>query len=177
MQYQAIKVFLKKFCVIKNLAPKFFWKNIAAHFPSTRVEDFLFFFFFWKIFDRFLKLVHKFLKKSKFLQLAKIKYPVRMLHTVNAWAGLNKISLGQVKTEERSNEIVDIPEILDLLFVEKSIVTIATKKDSEWLTKLFAAQQDRPESAKKRENIKSGEQGKRLKAGWDSNYFKKLLNF
>ena len=64
-------------------------------------------------------------------RILKIKYPVRMLHTVNAWAGLNKISLGQVKTEERSNEIVDIREILDLLFVETSIVTKKKKKDSE----------------------------------------------
>ncbi|AZB21784.1 ISAs1 family transposase [Kaistella haifensis] len=68
---------------------------------------------------------------GKTVRGAKTKVGKLLVHTVNAWAGLNKISLGQVKTEERSNEIVAIPEILDLLFVEKSIVTIATKKDSE----------------------------------------------
>lgn len=47
-----------------------------------------------------------------------------LIHTVNAWACLNNIALGQVRTNEKSNEITAIPEILELLFLEKSIVTI-----------------------------------------------------
>lgn len=51
-QYQAVNGFSEKVLWRQNLAPKFFWKNIASHFPSTRSEHFLFFFFFfWKIFS------------------------------------------------------------------------------------------------------------------------------
>ena len=46
------------------------------------------------------------------------------IHVVSAWACKNNIVLGQVKTNEKSNEIKAIPELLDLLFIENSIVTI-----------------------------------------------------
>src|ERR1700738_5066131 len=49
---------------------------------------------------------------------------VKMLHVVSAWASENKILLGQVKTEEKSNEITAIPELLDMIDVAGSIVTI-----------------------------------------------------
>ena len=47
-----------------------------------------------------------------------------MLHVVSAWASENKILLGQVKTNEKSNEITAIPELLDVIDVAGSIVTI-----------------------------------------------------
>jgi len=47
-----------------------------------------------------------------------------MLHLVRAWASNNRILLGQVKTEEKSNEITAIPELLDVIDVKGSIVTI-----------------------------------------------------
>jgi predicted transposase YbfD/YdcC len=47
-----------------------------------------------------------------------------MLHIVSAWASNNRILLGQVKTAEKSNEITAIPELLDMIDVEGSIVTI-----------------------------------------------------
>lgn len=61
---------------------------------------------------------------GKTVRGAKTKGGKSLIHTVNAWACRSNIALGQVKTEQKSNEIVAIPEILDLLFVEKSIITI-----------------------------------------------------
>jgi predicted transposase YbfD/YdcC len=52
------------------------------------------------------------------------KKQVKMLHMVSAWASDNRILLGQVRTAEKSNEITAIPELLDMLNVEGSIVTI-----------------------------------------------------
>lgn len=46
------------------------------------------------------------------------------IHVVSAWASANKIVLGQIKTEEKSNEITAIPELLRLLEIKGCIVTI-----------------------------------------------------
>jgi predicted transposase YbfD/YdcC len=46
------------------------------------------------------------------------------LHLVSVWATQHGISLGQIATEEKSNEITAIPELLDRLELEKAIVTI-----------------------------------------------------
>ncbi len=46
------------------------------------------------------------------------------IHMVSAWASENRITLGQVKTDEKSNEITAIPELLDLLEINGCIVTI-----------------------------------------------------
>lgn len=46
------------------------------------------------------------------------------IHMVSAWATANRVVLGQVKTEEKSNEITAIPELLRLLEVKNCIVTI-----------------------------------------------------
>lgn len=48
----------------------------------------------------------------------------RGTHIVNALCGSCNLVLGQVKTQEKSNEITAIPELLDLLFIEGTIVTI-----------------------------------------------------
>ena len=37
---------------------------------------------------------------------------------VSAWANTNKIVFGQVKTEEKSNEITAIPELLGILEIK-----------------------------------------------------------
>lgn len=52
------------------------------------------------------------------------KNQVKMLHIVSAWASNNRILLGQVKTAEKSNEITAIPELLDMINVEGSVVSI-----------------------------------------------------
>ena len=48
----------------------------------------------------------------------------KAIHIVNAWVDENDLILGQLKTEEKSNEITAIPELLDLLFIKDSIITI-----------------------------------------------------
>ena len=40
------------------------------------------------------------------------------IHMVSAWASANRLVLGQVKTDEKSNEITAIPELLKLLVIK-----------------------------------------------------------
>lgn len=47
-----------------------------------------------------------------------------IVHMVSAWSHENNVVLGQVKTEDKSNEITAIPALLDLLILEGAIVTI-----------------------------------------------------
>ena len=46
------------------------------------------------------------------------------IHMVSAWAGENKLTLGQVVLAEKSNEITAIPELLQLLEISGALVTI-----------------------------------------------------
>lgn len=46
------------------------------------------------------------------------------IHMVSAWASANGVILGQVKVDEKSNEITAIPQLLDLLEISGCIVTI-----------------------------------------------------
>jgi predicted transposase YbfD/YdcC len=46
------------------------------------------------------------------------------VHMVSAWSASNGVVLGQVKTDEKSNEITAIPELLDLIDVKRALVTI-----------------------------------------------------
>lgn len=46
------------------------------------------------------------------------------IHMVSAWATQTRVVLGQLKTEEKSNEITAIPELLKVLDVSGCIVTI-----------------------------------------------------
>ena len=45
-------------------------------------------------------------------------------YLVSAWATQNALTLGQVKTEEKSNEITAIPQLLEMLDLHGCIVTI-----------------------------------------------------
>jgi len=47
-----------------------------------------------------------------------------MLHLVTAWSSENGLTLGQVAVEDKSNEITAIPELLKLLSLKGSTVTI-----------------------------------------------------
>ena len=56
----------------------------------------------------------------------------RATHIVSAWASTNRLVLGQLACEEKSNEITAIPELLKLLEIKGCIVTIdamGTQKD------------------------------------------------
>jgi predicted transposase YbfD/YdcC len=46
------------------------------------------------------------------------------IHMVSAWAAENKLSLGQVVVDEKSNEITAIPELLRVLELSGAVVTI-----------------------------------------------------
>jgi predicted transposase YbfD/YdcC/predicted DNA-binding protein (UPF0251 family) len=46
------------------------------------------------------------------------------IHMVSAWATANKITLGQVVVDEKSNEITAIPKLLQILEISGSLVTI-----------------------------------------------------
>jgi hypothetical protein len=46
------------------------------------------------------------------------------LHMVSAWTSANNLTLGQVKTDDKSNEITAIPELLNMLDVSGCLVTI-----------------------------------------------------
>jgi len=46
------------------------------------------------------------------------------IHMVSAWASANRLVLGQLKVEEKSNEITAIPKLLQMLDVEGATVTI-----------------------------------------------------
>ena len=48
----------------------------------------------------------------------------RAIHLVSAWASTNTLTLGQVKTEEKSNEITAIPQLLQLLELKGCSVSI-----------------------------------------------------
>ena len=46
------------------------------------------------------------------------------LHIVSAWASERGLSLGQTQVSGKSNEIIAIPELLDMLSIQGSIVTL-----------------------------------------------------
>lgn len=52
------------------------------------------------------------------------KRKIKPIHTVAAWAASHRLMLGQIKTAEKSNEIKAIPELLDKIDIENSIVTL-----------------------------------------------------
>ena len=48
----------------------------------------------------------------------------KAIHMISAWASENQVVLGQLKTEEKSNEITAIPSLLKLLDISGCIITI-----------------------------------------------------
>jgi predicted transposase YbfD/YdcC len=48
----------------------------------------------------------------------------KALHIVSAWVAQNRLSLGQIATEEKSNEITAIPKLLELLDIRGATVTV-----------------------------------------------------
>lgn len=52
----------------------------------------------------------------------------KALNVVSAWVSTQSVVLGQVKTQEKSNEITAIPELLRILDLEGCIVTIDARR-------------------------------------------------
>jgi len=65
------------------------------------------------------------------------------LHIVSAWMCKSGISLGQLKVEEKSNEIIAIPELLEKLEIKNSIISIdAMGTQKEIAEKIISKQGD-----------------------------------
>lgn len=66
-----------------------------------------------------------------------------MIYMVSAWANANNLLLGQIKVDEKSNEITAIPKLLDLIDVVGSLITIdAMGTQKEIAKKIIAKQAD-----------------------------------
>ena len=61
---------------------------------------------------------------GKTLRRAYQERGAKAIHMISAWAGRQRLVLGQRKVDDKSNEITAIPELLDLLTLKGSIVTI-----------------------------------------------------
>jgi len=61
---------------------------------------------------------------GKTIRGAKSKGRKSPIHMVSAFACANNLVLGQVKTDEKSNEITAIPKLLEILSLQDTIVTI-----------------------------------------------------
>lgn len=48
----------------------------------------------------------------------------KALHVVSAWVADNRLTLGQIATEEKSNEITAIPKLLELLDIRGATITV-----------------------------------------------------
>ena len=63
------------------------------------------------------------------------------IHMVSAWATANRLVLGQVKVDDKSNEITAIPELLKVLEVAGCIVTIDAMGCQKDIAKLIIERQ------------------------------------
>jgi predicted transposase YbfD/YdcC len=61
---------------------------------------------------------------GKRIRGASKRSPKSLLHIVSAWSSCRGVVLGQVKTEEKSNEIIAIPELIDSLDINGATITI-----------------------------------------------------
>jgi len=61
---------------------------------------------------------------GKTIRGAKSKGKKSPFHVISAWASENNMVLGQFMTDEKSNEITAIPQLIDLLELEQTVITI-----------------------------------------------------
>jgi predicted transposase YbfD/YdcC len=55
---------------------------------------------------------------------SRVKDSKRAVHIISAWSKANQLSLGQIKVNEKSNEITAIPKLLHVLALKGCLVTI-----------------------------------------------------
>ena len=63
------------------------------------------------------------------------------IHMVSAWLSKNRVVLGQLKTEEKSNEITAIPELLRLLELKGAVVSIDAAGCQKAIAEAIVAQE------------------------------------
>ena len=80
------------------------------------------------------------------------------IHMVSAWASANHVSLGQVATDAKSNEITAIPKLLEIIEISGCLITI----DAMGCQPLGAPWRDgnRPEDRRRRGRLLLGGEGK-----------------
>lgn len=64
----------------------------------------------------------------------------KAIHMVSAWATQNRLVLGQLAVDEKSNEITAIPELIKVLELSGCIVTIDAMGCQKEIVKLIAEQ-------------------------------------
>jgi len=114
--------FLSKFLDLKNGIPS--KDTFRRFFAALNPQVFEFHFLQWA-----QSLVKDVDKEFVSIDGKTIRQASRMregnpIHLVSAWASHNELVLGQLKTEEKSNEITAIPALLEALFLEGSTVSI-----------------------------------------------------
>jgi predicted transposase YbfD/YdcC len=72
---------------------------------------------------------------GKTIRGAKSHAKTSPIHMVSAWASENNLVLGQVKTNEKSNEITAIPELLDIINIAGNIITTGAMGTQKEITK------------------------------------------
>ena len=65
---------------------------------------------------------------------------IKPLHLVSAWASRNRLVLGQIKVDEKSNEITAVPELLQLLDLKGCIVTVDALNTQKEITRQIRQQ-------------------------------------
>ena len=64
----------------------------------------------------------------------------KAIHMISAWASTNQVILGQLKTDEKSNEITAIPYLLKLLDISGCIITIDAMGTQKKIAETIIAQ-------------------------------------
>jgi predicted transposase YbfD/YdcC len=114
--------FLRKFLLLPNGIPS--EDTINRVFSSINNLDFENCFIEWVNSISTLSKGQVIAIDGKTMRGAKSHGKKSAIHMVSAWACENNLVLGQIKVNEKSNEITAIPNLLEILDIESSIITI-----------------------------------------------------
>ena len=114
--------FFKKFLVLENGIPS--EDTINRVFSSINSAEFESCFIEWVNSISVIKKGQVIAIDGKNLRGAKSNGKKSPIHMVSAWASDNNLVLGQVRVNEKSNEITAIPQLLEALVVDGCIITI-----------------------------------------------------
>jgi len=116
------ELFFKKFLELPNGIPS--EDTINRVFSSIDSEEFESCFKDW-VFDLVDGKMGDLISfDGKTIRGAKNKGKKSPIHMVSAWASERNLVLGQIKVNEKSNEITAIPKLLDFLDIEDATITI-----------------------------------------------------
>jgi predicted transposase YbfD/YdcC len=133
--------FLRRFCPFEKGTPSH--DQLGDLFAALDAEQFQHCFIGWvgslaKLGPDIVAIDGKTLRRS--YQEGGGKAPI---HMISAWASNQRLVLGQIKVADKSNEITAIPDLLDLLTLKGSVVTIdAMGCQREIATKILEKEAD-----------------------------------